>query len=128
MLRKVSEVAEKDDDEEDDKLEEEKKKEEKTEKEDPYLPIWEQFGEALKWGCFEDDANRGKLMKLLRFQSSSSDGKLISLQSYVDRMPENQKKIYYISGDDTKAMLKNPSMQMFNKKKIEVLLLTGNND
>merc|ERR1711881_22984 len=102
MLRKVAEVADNDEDDE--------------------------FGEALKGGCFEDDANRSKLLKLLRFQTSSSDGKLVSLQSYVDRMPEHQKKIYFVSGDDVKAMLKTPHMQMFNKKKIEVLLFTGQND
>jgi len=143
MLRKVADKAaedqkekdedkEEDDDEnkseEDKEDEEDKKEKEEEDKKDAYLEIYEQFGEALKWGAFEDDANRGKIMKLLRFKTSHSDGKLVSLQSVLDKMPEGQKKIYYISGDDTTVMLKSPSMQMFNKKNIEVLLLDGPND
>jgi len=137
MLRKVADKAaedqkEKEEDKEEDaeKSEEDKEDEEdkKEDKKDAYLEIYEQFGEALKWGAFEDDANRGKIMKLLRFKTSHSDGKLVSLQNVLDKMPEGQKKIYYISGDDTSVMLKSPSMQMFNKKNVEVLLLDGAND
>jgi len=138
MLKKISDKSEEEDDEEEEETTEEEvldtddsksdkqKKQEKSD--DEYLKIWNEFGEALKWGTFEDDANRNKLMKLLRFQTSKSDGKFVSLQSVVKNMKDSQKKIYFISGDDTKAMLKNPSMQMFNKKGVEVLLLTGNND
>jgi len=138
MLRKVADKAEqeaKENDEEDkedkddeEKNEDEDKDDKKGDKKDKYLEVYEQFGEALKWGAFEDDANRGKVMKLLRFKTSKSDGKLVSLQSYVDNMPESQSKIYFISGDDEAVMLKSPSMQMFNKKKVEVMLLTGPHD
>merc|ERR1711920_827062 len=79
-------------------------------------------------GCYEDDSNRSKLSKLLRFTSTKSEGKQISLDKYLDRMQETQESIYYMSGDSMDVMKKAPSLQMFTKKDLEVLMLDDHLD
>merc|ERR1711975_161649 len=79
-------------------------------------------------GCYEDDSNRSKLSKLLRFTSSKSEGKDISLDKYLDRMAESQESIYYMSGDSLDTMSKAPSLQVFKKKDLEVLMLSDHLD
>merc|ERR1712167_356187 len=79
-------------------------------------------------GCYEDDSNRSKLSKLLRFTTSKSEGKEISLDKYLDRMAENQESIYYMSGENIESMNKAPSLQIFKKKDLEVLMLTDHLD
>jgi len=82
----------------------------------------------LKMGCYEDDSNRSKLSKLLRFTTTKSEGKQISLDKYLDRMQETQESIYYMSGDSMAIMTKAPSMQIFKKKDLEVLMLDDHLD
>merc|ERR1711959_392835 len=82
----------------------------------------------LKMGCYEDDSNRSKLSKLLRFKTSKSEGKDISLDKYLDRMAESQESIYYMSGDSLDIMSKAPAMQIFKKKDLEVLMLEDHLD
>merc|ERR1712207_103814 len=82
----------------------------------------------VKMGCYEDDSNRSKLSKLLRFQSTKSDDKEISLDKYLDRMQESQESIYYMSGDSIETMGKAPALQIFKKKDIEVLMLADHLD
>jgi len=79
-------------------------------------------------GCYEDDSNRSKLSKLLRFMTTKSDGKEISLDKYLDRMQENQESIYFMSGESLEVMNKAPSLQIFKKKDIEVLMLPDHLD
>merc|ERR1712232_1136331 len=101
-------------------------KEEKKDKKDDestWLKFWKEFNKNLKMGCYEDDSNRSKLSKLLLFITTKSDGKEISLDKYLDRMHESQESIYYMSGESLEVMSKAPSLQMFTKKDIEVLLL-----
>ncbi|CAE8641445.1 unnamed protein product, partial [Polarella glacialis] len=61
--------------------------------------VRKEFNKNLKMGCYEDDSNRSKLSKLLRYYTTKSDGKEISLDKYLDRMQESQESIYYMSGD-----------------------------
>jgi len=82
----------------------------------------------LKMGCYEDDSNRSKLSKLLRFVSTKSEKKDISLDTYLDRMQESQESIYYMSGDSLEVMEKAPALQVFKKKDIEVLMLSDHLD
>merc|ERR1712217_511840 len=123
-----------DDDDEDDKKEEDKKeddeekkeKEEKKDKKDEegtWTKFWKEFNKNLKMGCYEDDSNRSKLSKLLRFRSTKSEDKEISLDKYLDRMQESQESIYFMSGDSIDTMKKAPALQVFTKKDIEVLML-----
>merc|ERR1719327_1582016 len=71
---------------------------------------------------------RSKLSKLLRFVSTKSEKKEISLDKYLDRMQESQESIYYMSGESLDVMEKAPALQVFKKKDIEVLMLTDHLD
>ena len=62
-------------------------------------------------GLIEDAANRTRLAKLLRYATSKSGDKEISLEDYVANMKEDQKNIYYISGEDKESLLKSPSVE-----------------
>jgi len=81
------------------------------------------FGAVLKEGIYERAGERDRLVKLARFRSTASDG-LVSLDDYVGRMKEGQDEIYYISGDDAKALAKSPQIEGFRAKGVEVLLMT----
>merc|ERR1712138_359560 len=86
------------------------------------------MGKNLKMGCYEDDSNRSKISKLLRFTSTKSTDKDISLDKYLDRMQESQESIYYMSGESLDVMKKAPALQVFKKKDIEVLMLSDHLD
>ena len=89
---------------------------------DTYLTFWKTFGIFLKEGVTSDFEFQKELAKLLRFESSASeDGKMISLQEYVDRMKEGQDKIYYINGPNRSAIESGPYTEMFKKRDIEIL-------
>merc|ERR1712188_194820 len=118
------EDEEKEDGEEKEKKEEEEKKDKKDE-ESGWSKFYKEFAKNLKMGCYEDDSNRSKLSKLLRFQTSKSEGSSISLDKYLDRMQES---IYYMSGDSMDTMKKAPSLQIFLKKDLEVLMLSDHLD
>merc|ERR1712032_1175712 len=79
-------------------------------------------------GCYEDDSNRSKLSKLLRFFTTKAQDKEVSLDKYLDRMQESQESIYYMSGDSVDTMKKAPALQVFNKKDLEVLMLPDHLD
>ncbi|CAD7936455.1 unnamed protein product [Amoebophrya sp. A120] len=132
LLKKMSKDAESDKDEDDDEEGEdgEEKKEKKKDKnaESHYDTFYKEFGKNLKMGCYEDDANRSKISKLLRFTTTKSNDKEISLDSYLDNMPEKQDSIYFASGESMETLLKLPNLQIFKKKNIEVLLLTDHLD
>merc|ERR1712070_1280383 len=112
--------------------EKEEKTEEKKDKKDEestWMKFYKEFNKNLKMGCYEDDSNRSKLSKLLRFASTKSEeGKDISLDKYLDRMQESQESIYYMSGESIDTMKKSPSLQIFLKKDLEVLMLSDHLD
>ncbi|GAC1378497.1 MAG: molecular chaperone HtpG [Ktedonobacteraceae bacterium] len=91
-----------------------------------YATFWKEFGRVLKEGLAEDAANRETIAKLLRFTSTTSASEIqdISLEEYVRRMKEGQDKIYYIIADSYAAAKNSPLLEIFNKKGIEVLLLS----
>ncbi len=91
-----------------------------------YLTFYRQFGSALREGLQSDFENREAITKLLRFQTSHGDGDehLTSLDEYCKRAGENQKQIYFIGGPDLKSIVKNPNLEIFRKKKLEVLYIT----
>merc|ERR1711874_662105 len=96
--------------------EEKEEKEEKTDKKDEegtWTKFWKEFNKNLKMGCYEDDSNRSKLSKLLRFTTTKSEDKEISLDKYLDRMQESQESIYYMSGESLETMKKAPNLQIF---------------
>merc|ERR1712157_68951 len=81
---------------------------EDEDKEHPYIAWYEKFNANLKMGIIEDTANRGRIMKLLRFQTSKSDGKWISLEEYVENMKDIQKDIYILAGAGLEEVKKSP--------------------
>merc|ERR1712159_760777 len=134
-LAKEEDSGDEDEDEEkedkEDEEEEKEKKEEKKDKKDEesgWSKFYKEFAKNLKMGCYEDDSNRSKLSKLLRFTTSKSEGKEISLDKYLDRMAESQESIYYMSGESLDIMGKAPAMQIFKKKDLEVLMLDDHLD
>jgi len=91
-----------------------------------YATFWTEFGRVLKEGVLEDATNRETLAKLLRFASSQSGSETqnVSLEDYVGRMKEGQDKIYYITAESHAAAKGSPLLEIFNKKGVEVLLLS----
>merc|ERR1712167_146181 len=140
LVRKVLELMKKlakeedsgdDEDEEKDEEKDEEDKEEKKDKKDEestWEKFWKEFNKNLKMGCYEDDSNRSKISKLLRFHSTKSEDKMINLDKYLDRMQESQESIYYMSGESLDTMKKAPALQMFLKKDLEVLMLSDHLD
>merc|ERR1712093_574530 len=107
--------------------EEKEEKKDKKDEESTWSKFYKEFAKNLKMGCYEDDSNRSKISKLLRFQTSKAD-KDISLDKYLDRMAESQESIYYMAGESMDVMSKSPNLQIFKKKDLEVLMLTDHLD
>jgi molecular chaperone HtpG len=93
-----------------------------------YDAFYAEFGAVLKEGLGEDFGNRERLAKLLRFASTHGEGVTGSLADYKARMKEDQDAIYYITADSLAAAKNSPQLEVFNKKGIEVLLMTDRVD
>ena len=93
-----------------------------------YVTFWREFGAVLKEGLGEDDANRDRIAKLLRYASTTTDAQTVSLADYKARMKDGQKAIYYITADTLAAARNSPQLEVFKKKGIEVLLMTDRVD
>jgi len=72
-------------------------------------------------GAIDDEPNRNKILKLLRYQTSESDGKLTSLEKYVENMKDWQREIYYVAGDGIDSVKKSQFLEQFTEKGVEVL-------
>jgi molecular chaperone HtpG len=94
-------------------------------KPDDFKKFWSEFGLVLKEGPAEDFANREKIAGLLRFASTfdESDAQSVSLADYISRMKPGQEVMYYITADSFLGAKNSPHLEIFKKKKIEVLLL-----
>ena len=93
-------------------------------KPDDFKKFWSEFGLVLKEGPAEDFANREKIAGLLRFASTfdESDAQSVSLADYISRMKPEQEVMYYITADSFLGAKNSPHLEIFKKKKIEVLL------
>merc|ERR1711879_417633 len=143
MLKKMAQEEEDDDEDEDEDDEDSEKEEDKDEDEDEddededdkavdeestYSKFYKEFGRSVKLGVIEDTKNKKKLLKLLRFNSMNSPDKLISLEGYVDAMPDNQKHIYYISAANMEEAKMSPFLERCKSKNFDALYFVENLD
>jgi molecular chaperone HtpG len=87
-----------------------------------YLEFYKNFGRVLKEGLYGDFENREALLDLVMFKSSKRDS-LVTLKEYKEAMKEDQKSIYYITGEEEALLRNSPLIEQFKAKDIEVLLL-----
>jgi len=93
-----------------------------------YEKFYQAFGRQLKFGVYNDyGMNKGDLQDLLLF-TSSKEKKLVSLDEYISRMPEDQKYIYYAAGDSIERIEKLPQIELVLDKGYEILYFTDDID
>lgn len=119
MLESLAKTTESDDEESEDQPEEADIVDES--KEDKYKEFWNEYGKSIKLGVLEDQKNKRKLIKLLRFPSSKSGEGITSFTQYVKRMKEKQENIYYISGENLESVRGSPMLEELEKRDLEVL-------
>jgi molecular chaperone HtpG len=90
---------------------------------DDYKKFYEQFSKNLKLGLHEDSANRQKLAEFLRYHTSKSGDEQVSLKDYVSRMKENQKDIFFITGESRSAVANSPFVEGLKKKGYEIIYM-----
>jgi len=95
-----------------------------AENKDDWKKFYEAFGKNLKFGIHEDSANREKLAELIRYHSTKSGEEMVSLREYIDNMKENQKDIYYITGESRKSVEGSPFLEVLKQRGFEVLFMT----
>jgi len=94
-----------------------------NDEEEKFETFWTTFGPVLKEGLHFDYEHKTKLAQLMRYRSTRSEG-WTSLSDYVERMPEDQNAIYYITGDSERAVRQSPHLEALKKKGFEVLYMT----
>jgi len=97
--------------------------EEISEDKDNYKKFYEQFSKNMKLGIHEDSQNRKKLSEFLRYHTSASGDELSSLKDYVSRMKENQKDIYYITGESRDVVASSAFVEKVKKRGFEVVYM-----
>merc|ERR1712165_597644 len=95
-----------------------------AENKEDYKTFYEQFSKNIKLGIHEDSKNRKKISELLRYSSTkTADKEMVSLREYVERMKEDQKAIYYITGESKSQVEASPFLEKLKKRDLEVLYL-----
>jgi len=94
----------------------------KEKENDKYLEFYKNFGRVIKEGLYNDYENKEAILELALFKSSKKEG-LVSLKEYKEGMSEDQKSIYYITGENERILRNSPLIEQFKAKNIEVLLL-----
>jgi heat shock protein 90kDa beta len=89
-----------------------------------YIEWYKKFSPNIKLGMIDDEPNRAKLAKLVRYPTSKSNGELISLSQYVENMKDWQKEIYVIGGTNIEEIEKSPFIDAFREKDVEVVYMT----
>jgi molecular chaperone HtpG len=95
-----------------------------TENAEDYKKFYEQFSKNMKLGIHEDTQNRTKMAEFLRYHTSKSGEDLVSLKEYVNRMPEAQKDIYFVTGESKKTVEQSPFIEQAKRRGYEVIFMT----
>merc|ERR1712184_221769 len=95
-----------------------------NEDKDSWKKFYEQFAKNIKLGMHEDSTNRKKLAGYLRYHTSASGDEQCSLGDYVSRMKENQKDIYYITGENKEVVAVSAFVERLKKRGLEVVYMT----
>jgi molecular chaperone HtpG len=97
---------------------------------DKYAKFWTAFGTLIKEGLVEDPANRDRLARLLRFNTTRSSGndQDRSLEQYLKDAKPEQKNIYLLVGESPTAARSSPHLETFRERGVEVLLLSDRLD
>lgn len=98
--------------------------EELNEDKESFKKFYEQFSRNLKLGIHEDSNNRAKLASFLRYHSSTSGDEVVSFKEYVSRMKENQKDIYYITGESRQIVDQSAFVERVRKRGLEIIYMT----
>ncbi|WP_432481082.1 molecular chaperone HtpG [Moraxella sp. ZY200743] len=101
---------------------------EDVDKQDKFKAFYAEFGDVLKEGLGEDMSNQERIAKLLRYTTSTNGELATGFADYKARMKEGQKAIYYLTADNLAAAKNSPQLELFNKKGIEVILMTSRVD
>lgn len=95
---------------------------------DGYIKFWNEFGVNIKGGIYEDFGRHKDTLKNLLIFNTTKDENMTTLMEYKERMPEDQKHIYYVSGDNIKSLEKMPQLEGIKAKGWEVLYFTDKID
>ncbi|NQX62114.1 molecular chaperone HtpG [Paenibacillus qinlingensis] len=93
-----------------------------------YEQFYKSFGRQLKFGVYSDYGTHKELLQDLLMFSSSKEKQLVTLDEYVARMPEDQKYIYYASGESMERIDKLPQTELVTDKGYEILYFTDDID
>lgn len=96
----------------------------KTKAEDYNSKFWQNYSRILKEGAATDMENHDSYIPLLRYATMTDPAKLVSLDEYIIAMKPEQKKIYYIVGEDSRSIIKSPHLEIFRKAGLDVILMT----
>ena len=95
-----------------------------TEEPEKFNKFWDQYNKNIKLGIHEDDDNREKLVKLLRYYSTNHKEEMISLDTYISEMKEGQEDIYFITGESIQKVEDSPFMEALTDRGYDVMFLT----
>ncbi|KAH8301089.1 hypothetical protein KR018_001329 [Drosophila ironensis] len=98
--------------------------EELAEDKENYKKFYDQFSKNLKLGVHEDSNNRAKLADFLRFHTSASGDDYCSLADYVSRMKENQKHVYFVTGESKEQVSNSAFVERVKARGFEVVYMT----
>ncbi len=88
-----------------------------------YEEFYKEFGQALKAGVPTDFQNKERIASLLRYKTTKSQDQYVSLDEYIDKMKEDQKEIYYLTGENLTSLMNSPLLEALKEKDYEVLLM-----
>uniref|UniRef100_UPI00358FCCBD heat shock protein HSP 90-alpha-like n=1 Tax=Myxine glutinosa TaxID=7769 RepID=UPI00358FCCBD len=94
-----------------------------AEDKDNYKKFYEQFSKNMKLGIHEDSQNRKRLSDLLRYHTSETGDEMVSLKDYIGRMKENQKHIYYITGESKEQVSNSAFVERVRGRGLEVVYM-----